>query len=102
MEHLGCHVRYFLGMPAVIQAHFAKCGICPGSSVNTNNIEKCEWKDLQSHIDCPLTSNKFVNVDECIPTTGDHPTSLDFTGPRSLYVMDEGQQKTGESWLLPI
>lgn len=56
-------------MPAVIQARFAKCGVCPGSSVNTNNIEKCEWKDLQSHIDCPITSNKFVNVDECIPIT---------------------------------
>jgi len=76
-------------MPAIIQAHFAKCGICPGSSVNTNNIEKCEWEDLQSHIDC-------------VPTTGDHPTSLDFPGPKSLHVIDEEQQKTGESWLLPF
>lgn len=75
-------------MPAVIQAHFAKCGICPGSSVNTNNIEKCECEDLQSHIDCHSISSKFLNVDECVPTTGDHPTSLDFPGLRSLHMMD--------------
>jgi len=53
-------------MPAVIQAHFAKCGICPGHSVNTNDIEKCEWEDLQRHIDCPSTSNMFLNVGECL------------------------------------
>lgn len=98
----GISLAWKLTMPAIIQAHFAKCGICPGSSLNTNSNEKCEWEDLQSHIDYPSTSNRFFNVDECVPTTGDHPTGLDFPGPRSLHVIDEEQQKTGESWLLPI
>ena len=85
IDLLGCHVRCFPGMEVHhacrIQNHFAKCGICTGSSLSTIDIENCEWEDLQNHIDCPSTSNKFLNVIEFIPTTGNQPTTLDCPCP---------------------
>ena len=56
---------------------------------------------LQGHIDCPSTFKEFLNVDKCVPTTTDQPTTLDSPGRRSEHVVGEEEEKMEETWPLP-
>ena len=68
----GVPVAWKFIMCTVLQNCFAKYSFSTGISVNTSNDEEnCEWLELKGHIGCPITFDKFLNVDKSLLTTGD-------------------------------
>ena len=98
VEHLGCHVRSFCGMEIHHNCHNTElpCKMwLQHRKVNTSNEDKnCEMEELQGHINCPHIFGKFLNINKCVPTLGDQPTSLDSRDPSSVHMIGEEEEKT--------
>jgi hypothetical protein len=51
--------------------------------------QNCEEVEPPSHIDCPSTFVKFLNVTKSVPGTGDQLASLGSPKPGFVHVIDE-------------
>jgi hypothetical protein len=81
---------------SVIQNCFTECGFGIEDAVGTeeDDQDNSDWVELQGHVDCPSTSDKYLNVDQLILTTEDL-SQRSFDIPDCEHLADE-QEEEGE------
>ena len=78
---------------AIIQNCLAKYGCSTARSTPAMKTKTVNWRNCKAIQIGPHIFGTFLNINKCVPTFGDQPTSLDSPDPSSVHMIGKEEEK---------
>jgi len=78
---------------AIIQNCLAKSGCNTARSTPAMKTKTVNWRNCKAILIAPHISGRFLNINKCVPTFSDQPTSLDSPDLSSVHMIGKEEEK---------